>query len=454
MSRKKEPLLAPVPARSPLSGHGSKQVPVYQPPIIPDTDSADGMLNNDRYATVVGPHDSLADSPPEEALPSNNVPLVRPVHQRHPLGSLNEHESYESSKPYTIQALSQISSYFSSQSTKYGGASVYGREPQGSELSGETFFDEPSTMDLASFPPKDGSSEFRSFGDFDSGQFVSSDGELYSEDGFILVKQRVAYLCIFLSATQLGIVLIQLAMCGIASLYINPMIGPYPDAFSEWGGKNVYLLLEEKQYYRIITPVFLHVGVLHLLVNCYCQLETCAYFEREWGSLTWATIYFISGLGSVLTASVFDPDVLGVCSSGALMGLFGAKIAQAFTWTIFDLGNHILAQTVQFDQLGGVMCSTAMVSLLSFFTYIDWSGQLGGLAAGFLAGITFFSRPIANGWLRVLWASLGFAGLAAGGIILTRVLLFKTEPDEELADACQYFRVLYPEGYNCDCVWD
>jgi membrane associated rhomboid family serine protease len=463
-SAKKEPLLpedmikaasASTTLKNSLGLDDSKDVPVYQPPVIPEPDSTDAACEDDRYATV-GPQDSLVNLPPEELMASANPPLVTPAHQRHPLRSHNDDESFDKSKPHTIQALAKISSYLSNQSRYGDGASVYAREPVVSEMDSDTFFDEPSTTDpdLVNCPRKATSAEFRSFGEVESGLFLSSDGDIYSEQSVILVKQRVAYLCIVLSALQLGIVFIQLTLCGMASLHINPMVGPYPDAFSEWGGKNVYLLLEEKQYFRLITPVFLHVGVLHFLVNAYCQLETCAYFEREWGSIRWLVIYFMSGIGSVLTASAIDPDLIGVCSSGALMGMFGAKIAQVITWTIFDLRTNLLEQSIQFDQLGGVMCSAAMVSLLSFLTFIDWSGNLGGLVTGFLAGITFFSKPIANGCFRFLWASLGFVGLAFGGTVLARILFFKTEPDADLSDACQYFRTLYPEGYNCDCVWD
>jgi membrane associated rhomboid family serine protease len=292
--------------------------------------------------------------------------------------------------------------------------------------------------------------------DVDSVRYINANSEELwsaSEDGIIILKQRVAYLCIAVSAIQMGLLIIQLCLCGLASLSINPMIGPFPDAFSEWGGKNVYLMLEGKQYFRIITPIFLHVGVIHLLINAYCQLETCAYFEREWGSGRWLTVYLISGIGSVLTSSALEPDLIGVCSSGALMGMFGAKIVQVITWSMFELKSSLLEESARFDHLGGVLCSAAMVSMLSFFTYIDWSGHLGGLFAGFLAGMTLFAKPIASRTKRAIWGGSGILGMVVGSGFMIRVLS-QIEPDEELGDACQYFRSLYPDGYVCECVWE
>lgn len=285
-------------------------------------------------------------------------------------------------------------------------------------------------------------------------QTVDSEGLMSQESEFVVVRQRIAYLCIAVTAIQLTVLLSQLILCGVASVEVNPMIGPFPDAFSEWGGKNAYLMIERNQYFRLVTPMFLHVGVVHLLVNAFCQLETCAYFEREWGSGRWLILYLISGVGSVATSSAVNPDTIGVCSSGALMGLFGAKIAHVITWTAFDLHNNTYYDTVHLDQLSGVMCSTAIISILSFFTYIDFSGHMGGLLAGFLGGMLIFSQPIASPSIRVIWGCLGVFGLVGGSYLLTNVLKNETFPDEDLADACSYFRNLYPEGYDCECAWD
>lgn len=283
---------------------------------------------------------------------------------------------------------------------------------------------------------------------------IDSEGLISQESDFIVVKQRIAYLCIAVSALQLTILLSQLILCGVASVDVNPMIGPFPDAFSEWGGKNSYLLIEQNQYFRLLTPVFLHVGILHLLVNAFCQLETCAYFEREWGSKKWLILYIISALGCVATSSAVNPDSIGVCSSGALMGLFGAKIAHVIAWTAFDLKNNAYYDTVHLDQLSGVMCSMAIVSLLSSFTYIDFSGHMGGLLAGFMGGMFIFSQPIASPFIRLLWGSIGLFGLVGGSLVLGNVLFKETFPDEDLADPCSYFRNLFPEGYTCECAWN
>ena len=46
-------------------------------------------------------------------------------------------------------------------------------------------------------------------------------------------------------------IMVQLTMCGIAPFATNVMVGPFPDAFSVWGGKNAYLMVENNEQRRL-----------------------------------------------------------------------------------------------------------------------------------------------------------------------------------------------------------
>ena len=273
----------------------------------------------------------------------------------------------------------------------------------------------------------------------------------WAEDDYYQVKQTFGYLSIGLSALQLLVLMMQLALCGVAPLDVNPMIGPYPDTFSEWGGKNAYLLVMERQYWRLLSPALLHVGVLHLLLNAYVQLETCAFFEREWGSCTWLLVYLLSEVGCILISCVANPDSIGVGSSGALMGLFGAKLAHVMSHTFFDVSSNT-ADSIQLEHLSSVLCSLVMMLGLSYMTYIDWSGHMGGLGIGFCAGMLAFSKPIRNPFSKFLWRMWGTVGLVGGLTVAAYLLWNETEQDEDLKDACTYFRNLFAEGYDCQCL--
>lgn len=268
---------------------------------------------------------------------------------------------------------------------------------------------------------------------------------------FMKTKQSLAYCSIALTSVQLLILMLQLTMCGVAPLEVNPMVGPFPDAFSEWGGKNPYLMLEKNEWWRLVTPAFLHVGILHLAVNAFCQLEAVAMFEREWGSVRWILIYLCSTLGCSVFSNYFDGNSIAVGSSGSLMGMYAAKLAEVTNVSFFESHRTDLDDVIRLDQLSSVLCGLVLISLLGSFTFIDWSGNMGGLLSGFLAGLILFGDSIQSCCTRFFWFVICLACLVAALGIVSYEFLENASPDEQLADPCEYYRHLYPENTECGC---
>ena len=147
------------------------------------------------------------------------------------------------------------------------------------------------------------------------------------EDEVYIVKQKKGHLSIYFSMIQTVVLTAMMIQCSIAPLELNPMIGPPPDALDYWGGKNALKILDDNEEWRLITPIFLHAGIIHLLCNVSVQLDVGEFFEREWGSAIWLYIYLVSAVGSSLCSVCMMPDNISVGSSGAVMGLFGGKVS-------------------------------------------------------------------------------------------------------------------------------
>lgn len=275
----------------------------------------------------------------------------------------------------------------------------------------------------------------------------------YGADSYQHTKQTFAYATLSLIAGQLGILLVQITLCGIAPFEINPMIGPFPDTFSEWGGKNTYLMIVEDQLWRFITPSFLHSGLLHFLCNAFCSLTTINLFEREWGTPLWLFIYLVSAVSSLIFSSYFDPDTISVSSSASLIGMYAAKLAQIMMHTFFKVKNSSMDSILPITQVGNILCSLILISITSVFKFTDWSGHCGGLACGFLAGMVIFGGNIRNVWIRIIWLLLGFAGLIFCISYVLKKFLFETEISADLSDACEYFMNMNPDvDYVCGCM--
>jgi membrane associated rhomboid family serine protease len=281
-----------------------------------------------------------------------------------------------------------------------------------------------------------------------SERFESEEEEVY------IVKQRWGYCSILFSIVQTVVLAIMMIKCGIAPIQVNPMIGPYPDVLSEWGAKNAVLILDYGEWWRLVTPILLHAGVIHLLCNVAVQLETGAFFEREWGSPIWTTIYLVSAVGSSILSVIAMPNSISVGSSGAVMGLFGAKLSEAclrFFERIKSDQDHV-AHKVRREQLVACLCSVLIVGLFSFIPYVDWAAHFGGLVSGILVGVPIFALHIENVWWRTLWIIVGFALLIMSFVwSLTYMYSGAIEPAEELSDICGYYKQFF-EDYECTCV--
>ena len=274
------------------------------------------------------------------------------------------------------------------------------------------------------------------------------------ETEIYVVYQKHGYLSIFFSIVQTIVLIAMMIQCGIAPWNINPMYGPYPDALSDWGAKNTVLILEEDEWWRLITPIFLHAGVIHLLCNVMVQIDTGAFFEREWGSMNWLIIYLVSAVGSSALSVVAMPDAISVGSSGAVMGLFGGKGAEVIC-RFFEkesTDQDRIGAQVRREQCAGVTCSVIVVMLFSFIPYVDWAAHLGGLVAGFCVGMIIFAVDLKKAVCsKLFWLLVGVAITIAYFVVVFKIMLSgEIEAAEELRDVCKYYQENFEE-YECNC---
>mmetsp|Transcript_6089 Transcript_6089/g.13169 ORF Transcript_6089/g.13169 Transcript_6089/m.13169 type:complete len:355 (-) Transcript_6089:525-1589(-) len=284
-----------------------------------------------------------------------------------------------------------------------------------------------------------------------SGVLVAKQSE---ETEIYVVYQKYGYCSIFFSVLQSVVLVSMMAQCGLAPLAINPMIGPYPDALSDWGAKNTVLILEEDEWWRLITPIFLHAGIIHLACNVMVQIDTGAFFEREWGSTNWLIIYLTSAVGSSALSVVAMPDAISVGSSGAVMGLFGGKGAEVICRCCETeaTDQDRIGHQVRKEQCAGVMCSVTVVMLFSFIPYVDWAAHLGGLLAGFCVGMIIFSMNLKKArFSKLFWLMAGVAvTIIYFSAVFGRMYSGEIDPAEELRDVCQYYKENF-EDYECNC---
>jgi rhomboid protease GluP len=78
------------------------------------------------------------------------------------------------------------------------------------------------------------------------------------------------------------------------------------------------------QYWRFITPIFLHASILHVCLNMLNLIVLGVFVERIFGHLRFLLIYLVTGVISVVASFYFAPQEISVGASGAIFGLVGA----------------------------------------------------------------------------------------------------------------------------------
>jgi membrane associated rhomboid family serine protease len=95
------------------------------------------------------------------------------------------------------------------------------------------------------------------------------------------------------------------------------------DILIAYGAKYNQAILEG-QSWRFVTPVFLHVNILHLDLNMLNLIVLGIFVERIFGHLRFLLIYLITGVISIIASFYFAPQEISVGASGAIFGLVGA----------------------------------------------------------------------------------------------------------------------------------
>ncbi len=128
-------------------------------------------------------------------------------------------------------------------------------------------------------------------------------------------------------------------------------------------------------YYRLITSMFVHANMVHLLFNMYALFVLGPQVERYYGKLRFSLIYIVSGLLGSIFSCVFLKGGNSVGASGAIFGLAGSIVY--FT--------YYYRATLQ-GTLRSQIIPVIIINLLMGFMIpnIDVMGHIGGLIGGIL----------------------------------------------------------------------
>ncbi len=201
-----------------------------------------------------------------------------------------------------------------------------------------------------------------------------------------------------------------------------------------WGA-NVPPLTLTGEPWRLLTSMFLHIGLIHLAANCYMLMVLGGIVEREFGSARFTLIYLLSGLfGSLASALLATSFKVSAGASGALMGITGACLAHSLVAYIRDKQGVAAGLMVPLLQTIGI--NLAFGALVDG---VDNAAHVGGLLAGAVIGGIFAVTRFKDWFKRSLVAAMvTIASLALLNHAVTRppstaLMMMKLQLKLELA---------------------
>ena len=176
-------------------------------------------------------------------------------------------------------------------------------------------------------------------------------------------KPIITYILIFINI----VMFVLMYMLGNGSENTNTLID---------FGANYILLTKAGEYYRLITSGFLHIGVIHLLLNMYSLYIVGTQVEYFYGKVKYIIIYLFSLImGSLFTVALSSVNTVSAGASGAIFGLLGSILYFGIKYRGY-IGNSLVNQIVP----------VVVLNLIIGFTTpgIGNAAHIGGLIGGYL----------------------------------------------------------------------
>jgi len=167
----------------------------------------------------------------------------------------------------------------------------------------------------------------------------------------------------------------------LAMVAASGSVMDFPGQIMVHFGANAGPLTLSGDWWRLVTYMFLHGGLLHIAFNMWCLWDLGALCESLYGRWTFGAVYFITGVAGGVASVGWNPGVLSVGASGAIFGLAGALIA-SFYLGEFSLPGFAIRGTLR------SLLIFAVFNLFfgGLFAGIDNACHIGGLISGLALG--------------------------------------------------------------------
>jgi len=177
----------------------------------------------------------------------------------------------------------------------------------------------------------------------------------------------------------------------------------------KWGA-NFGPLTLTGDWWRLISCVFIHIGIIHLVFNMYALLMVGVYLEPMLGKVRYITAYLCTGIfASLVSLWWHSTPVASAGASGAIFGMYGVFLAL--------LSTNLIPKQARDSLLKSIGIFIVYNLAYGMRSGVDNSAHIGGLIGGLIIGYSFFpglkvvTKPIAPIIAILAIVTIGIAGV-------------------------------------------
>src|SRR6187401_28908 len=208
----------------------------------------------------------------------------------------------------------------------------------------------------------------------------------------------------------------------------------------DWGS-NFSPLTLSGDWWRLVTCVFIHFGIIHLVMNTYALYIAGVYLEPMLGKTKYIIAYLATGIFASLASLWWHSDVVNSAgASGAIFGLYGIFLALLFTNLIPKQMRSSLLQSIGVFVVFNLIYGTK--------SGIDNAAHIGGLLSGMIIGFIFY--PLLKKEDKGAKSNLVLIAIVAGAVLSAWIYLNspgnKVESERRAAELNYLREARFPDG--------
>ena len=194
-----------------------------------------------------------------------------------------------------------------------------------------------------------------------------------------------------------------------------------------WGANYGPMTLDQ-QWWRLVTAMFLHFGIIHLAFNMWVLWNIGPLVERLVGHAGFAIQYMSAGIAGSLASLAWNPTSVSAGASGAVFGIAGALLA------LITFRRRTLPPPVRERLQKSVLTFVGLNVVVGFAVpRIDQSAHLGGLAFGFVVG-AYLIRQMTAGSKKSQGQRNGIASVVSAAVLAGAAFSLPEAPPDFIAE--------------------